>query len=976
MEEPKYQFDVFLSYSRKDEEFGKRLEEALESYTLPKAVSARALSTKRLNVFRDKKDLVPTDSDYYKSIEGYLKLSRYLIVVCSPNARSSEYVNQEIRAYLQSHKANQIIAVLLSGKPNNDTEARPEDYAFPQALCDAMAMPLAVAFTDFERAPGRLNKGRFHDSWYTLLSKIFGTERAEIERLDAKRQARRRAIFAAVSLAVIAVLSVALVFAIISRQQAASERDHAEQLLYVSDMNLAQRAFDSGNIGLGRELLESHRPKSGERDLRGFEWYYLWRLYNGHIASFESTDDLAFSRDGSRFAIVTGGLIKIFETASRREIGNITLPNSSKDGTPFARSVDFSADGNTVAYGDDKRGTLLIEIASGSSRRIPFPVLGEKQKQSSVLSSEELIQKYWDLVGGGTPRFSPDGKLLAVDFGCGVVAVYDAKTLSQITTLGDGTPVSACTSFVTFSPDGKLLAYGNLYSVGLWDTVTHNDLPGPEMDVNKPDSIDQVESVAFSRDSRLLAIGDRSKQVVLWNISTRKVLARLKGHEGWVSALAFSPDGKTLYSGGIDQSVKLWDARQFKGGSPIDTENTRPFATLKGHSGAIGSIRCAANAPIIATVSADRTAKLWATTAGKEFETVDDVEAVFPQSRIALKTGNDKAITVFDFDAETRALPTKLERFPTVASPDSKFFASEFKCTEQSTCNVNLIEAGTRKSLTTMTAKSNSLSFSQNSRLFGVIGPDGKSVMLWDTVEKKNLPPINTSVELDYFLISAEGKALVTFDKTGDVESFDVESQHKIAQLVRNKKPGSTQDDDSNEQNPRALSPDGQLLAFSDSTKVEVWQVNSLDARPVLGNPDMAGRVSVIAFSGDGKLLAAGDDSGAVRIWNAVTRQELATFIGHRDKVTTLAFSADSRTLASGGDARDAAVKLYSMSAMRELLTLTHDPSPTSDTHAVQGSEDGIQDLFFSADGKALITYSGNLVLRIWRGTAPPSGPL
>ena len=116
MEEPKYQFDVFLSYSRKDEEFGKRLEEALESYTLPKAVSARALSTKRLNVFRDKKDLVPTDSDYYKSIEGYLKLSRYLIVVCSPNARSSEYVNQEIRTYLQSHEANQVIAVLLSGK--------------------------------------------------------------------------------------------------------------------------------------------------------------------------------------------------------------------------------------------------------------------------------------------------------------------------------------------------------------------------------------------------------------------------------------------------------------------------------------------------------------------------------------------------------------------------------------------------------------------------------------------------------------------------------------------------------------------------------------------------------------------------------------------------------------------------------------------------------------------------------------------
>src|ERR1700752_23162 len=219
MEQPTYQFDVFLRYSRKDEEFGKRLEDALETYTLPKAVQARSISKKRLNVFRDKKDLVPSDSDYYKTIEGYLKRSQYLIVICSPNARNSEYVNQEIKTYLQSHQANQLIAVLLSGKPNNDMTARPEEYAFPQALCDAMAMPLAVEFTDFTRAPGKLNKGRFHDSWYTLLSKIFGTERAEIERLDARRQARRRAIFAAISLGVIALLSVALVFAIISHKK-------------------------------------------------------------------------------------------------------------------------------------------------------------------------------------------------------------------------------------------------------------------------------------------------------------------------------------------------------------------------------------------------------------------------------------------------------------------------------------------------------------------------------------------------------------------------------------------------------------------------------------------------------------------------------------------------------------------------------------------------------------------------------------
>jgi hypothetical protein len=56
---------------------------------------------------------------------------------------------------------------------------------------------------------------------------------------------------------------------------------------------------------------------------------------------------------------------------------------------------------------------------------------------------------------------------------------------------------------------------------------------------------------------------------------------------------------------------------------------------------------------------------------------------------------------------------------------------------------------------------------------------------------------------------------------------------------------------------------------------------------------------------------------------------------------------------------------------MRELLTLTHEPSPTAEVHAEQGDEDAILQLFFSADGKALITRSSNSILRIWRGRVP-----
>jgi len=281
-----------------------------------------------------------------------------------------------------------------------------------------------------------------------------------------------------------------------------------------------------------------------------------------------------------------------------------------------------------------------------------------------------------------------------------------------------------------------------------------------------------------------------------------------------------------------------------------------------------------------------------------------------------------------------------------------------------------VFEAGSRHKLITLPARDNQsfASFSQDNRLVCVMGRDGKSLILWDTVEKKELPPIKNDVELEWYLISPDGKVIVTFDKTGGkVKSWEMASQLQISQFVRNKKP---ENEDTVESEPHVLSPDGQVLAFSDSTKVALWQVNS-GAPLALGNQDVGGRVSVIAFSPDGKLLVAGYESGTVRIWDAVKRLELAAFMGHKDSVTALAFTPDGRTLASGGGAQDATVKLYTMLAMREILTLTHEPSPTSETHAEQGSEDTVSQLFFSRDGKAIISLSGNGILRTWRGNTP-----
>ncbi len=72
-------------------------------------------------MFRDTSDLL--GADYYEFIERYLRGARKLIVVCSPDARSSPYVNDEIRRFVGIKDANHIIPIIVAGLPNN--EAKP-----------------------------------------------------------------------------------------------------------------------------------------------------------------------------------------------------------------------------------------------------------------------------------------------------------------------------------------------------------------------------------------------------------------------------------------------------------------------------------------------------------------------------------------------------------------------------------------------------------------------------------------------------------------------------------------------------------------------------------------------------------------------------------------------------------------------------------------------------------------------------------
>src|SRR5215467_9343317 len=113
--------DAFLSYSRVDKPFAEALEDALESYKPPRDLN---VPKRYLDVFRDEHDL--TGTEYTSAIQRHLKTSRKLIVICSPAARRSAYVNDEIRMFAQSSGAENIIPILFAGIPNNEIRSGPE----------------------------------------------------------------------------------------------------------------------------------------------------------------------------------------------------------------------------------------------------------------------------------------------------------------------------------------------------------------------------------------------------------------------------------------------------------------------------------------------------------------------------------------------------------------------------------------------------------------------------------------------------------------------------------------------------------------------------------------------------------------------------------------------------------------------------------------------------------------------------------
>ncbi|MBD2365428.1 pentapeptide repeat-containing protein, partial [Anabaena minutissima FACHB-250] len=219
-------------------------------------------------------------------------------------------------------------------------------------------------------------------------------------------------------------------------------------------------------------------------------------------------------------------------------------------------------------------------------------------------SKSAFAEKFSNVI---SVTFSPDGKLLACGDIEGQIHLWQVVNSKQfMTTELVKTLVghSGWVWTVSFSPDGSKLATGSLdTSIRLWDVhsgvcllILYGHSSG-------------VTSVSFSPDGSKLATGSLDKSVRLWDVRSGVCLLTLHGHNDGVTSISFSPDGSTLVSGSMDFSIRLWDLCE-----------GIAFKTLSGHSSGVLFVNFSPDGDTIASSSFDQTVKLWDVYSGVAFK--------------------------------------------------------------------------------------------------------------------------------------------------------------------------------------------------------------------------------------------------------------------------------------------------------------------------------------------------------------------
>jgi eukaryotic-like serine/threonine-protein kinase len=329
------------------------------------------------------------------------------------------------------------------------------------------------------------------------------------------------------------------------RKQAQDDELAARQRAYASDMNAAVQALDGNNRGQALDLLNRQRPGPGQKDLRGWEWRYLWKqtrsdaLFTLCQKSGE-IESLAASSDGGLLAVGNyhAGGLSVWDLRTRQEVAHLAQDDRAVRAafSPFGSLLAFTSAGETRT--GRTQHTLHFWNIATRQMTVELPLDGVCDNLAFSTNGRTLVTS---TVGGRMTFWR----------------VSDGTKLAGFPSADDPTGPATC---FAVSSDLTLAAYGcglanRPQRVGVFDLVAGKEL------WTAPASPAYVMTVALSPDGRILASTDGfdSSDIFLWDAITGTKIGQLEGHTSWVGALVFWPDGTKVASASADQTIRIWD---------------------------------------------------------------------------------------------------------------------------------------------------------------------------------------------------------------------------------------------------------------------------------------------------------------------------------------------------------------------------------------------------------------------------------
>ncbi|WP_020468053.1 WD40 repeat domain-containing protein [Zavarzinella formosa] len=497
------------------------------------------------------------------------------------------------------------------------------------------------------------------------------------------------------------------------------------------------------------------------------------------------------------------------------------------------RGVAHSPDGRWFATASDDGSVKLRDLNTGKET---FTLKAGRNQRLSVA--------FYDVA------FSPDSKTLAAASADKTIRLWDVAT-------GEVKQVLAghydAVAGIAFRPDGKALASASDdRSVRIWDLEhpkahegTPIIIPGVTDPILTPlallDAIgDFASAVAWSPDSRLIAIGLWDKTVQIYDASAYRQVKTLGGHGGRISSLSFSADSKTLVSAALDGSVRVWD-----------TGTWESRAALTPHKGATFSAKLSPDGKTFATAGLDRAVRLWSAADGK------------PIRQVTTHQGPVLALSW---------------------APDGKKLSSGSSDAAVKFTPLENVQDGVRPAGTLL-----SVAYSADGKTL-VTGDDSGTLRLWDSESGRELKALAAGSQPLNAVAAAKDGRLAAGSDSGKVYVWAM-AEEKPVELGTHKDAVRS----------LAFSPDGKTLYSGGADKaVNVWEAATGKLIRTLSGHD--GSVTTITFLPDGQTVVTGADDRHIKVWEAADGRLIRTLDPDEDDdVLTVAVCPDGKQLVSTG---------------------------------------------------------------------------